>query len=526
LLKQSGQIGNPAVLAAESVDRALWAAIVIAPLALVSALFVSTWFLVLAAIPLLFLALPELRLRDRVAQRREGVEEELPFFSVVVGVLASAGIPIYAILKDISTTDTFVAMKRESQLVNRDVTVFGMNPNDSLERLASNHPSRRFGDFMLGYTSKARSGGDVAMYLSGESASLLRGLEEDWGRYVTRVGVIGSMMITAFGVIPLMLMVVGVFSPGFSIVGLLFFTGVGVPFVTVGLLYLAGRMQPMGGERVQGRAARSALVAIPGLLVGFFFGEIWVSVAFALFIFFVAYGLSVREQIAETKALEEGVTRFLKDLLEYKRQEYDLARAMLAIHANGGYNPRFGKLLSRVASQLRAGVPLDEVKVECRGRLVKLVFLLLGQMSRTGGGTVDTVFQVSSFAGRVREMRRNAAAEMKPYLALSYLSSLLLAFGVTFVGGVISSFSGRLMPASASLHASGILVGSPPPQLSQVSDLLIVVSAASLGLIGAKITDFTVRNTLKASVNVALAVAAVVLMAVLGSHSIGRLLGG
>jgi len=525
LLKQSGQIGNPAVLAAESVGRARRAVILIAPAAVVSTLFVSIWFVILAALPLLFLILPELRLRDSVAQRREGVEKELPFFSVVVNVLAGAGIPLYSILRDIGSTDTFAAMRRESQLVNRDVTIFGMNPNDSLERLASNHPSRRFGDFLLGYTSKARSGGDVAMYLTGESASLLKGLEDDWGRYAARVGVIGSMMITAFGVVPLLLMVVGVFSPGFSIVGLLFFTGVGVPFVTVGLLYLAGRMQPMGEESVHGRAVRSALISVPGLLVGVPLGEIWVSAGSALFIFFVAYGLSVREQIAETRALEEGLTRFLKDLLEYKRQEYDLTRAMLAIQANGRYNPRFGKLLSRVAAQVKAGVPLDEVKVECRGRLVRLAFLLLGQMSRSGGGTVDTVFQISSFADRMTDMKRNAAAEMKPYLVLSYMSPILLAFGVTFVGGVLSSFSGPLRPVSASLHAGGIQIGSPPPQLTQVSDLLIVVSAASLGLIGAKITDFTVRNTLKASVNVALAVAAVSLMATLGSHSLTQLLG-
>jgi len=67
-------------------------------------------------------------------------------------------------------------------------------------------------------------------------------------------------------------------------------------------------------------------------------------------------------------------------------------------------------------------------------------------------------------------------------------------------------------------------VGAVPPGLSEVSDVLIVVSAASLGLIGAKITDFTVRNTLRASVNVALAVAAVALMAAFGSPSLSGLL--
>lgn len=523
LLKQSGQTGNPLLLAAGSVAGAVRAAMIVVPLALAGAVLLSPFFLLAAAVPMAFIAGPELRLRDAVAQRREGVERELPFFSTLVSVLGGAGVPLYSIFADLAGSEVFPSMRKEALLVKRDVGIFGMNPTDSFERVASNHPSRRFGDFLLGYTSKVRSGGDVPFYLSGESGSLLRELEGGWGRYVARVGIIGSMMITVFGVVPMLLMIVGVFSPGFSIVGLVFFTGVGVPLFTIGLLYMAGRMQPMRDEGLQGKAARGVALALPGAALGVFAGVPWVAVASALLAFFVVYGLSIRDQLAETRAVDEGMARFLKDLLEYKRQDYDLTRAVVAIEASGKYNRRFSGVLSRVAVQLRAGVPLDEVKVECRSRLGKLVFLLLGQMSRSGGGSVDTVYQVSSFADRLSEMRRNAAAELKPYLALSYFSPLLLAFGVTFVGGVLSSFSSKVAPGLSTLHLSGMQVGAVPPGLSQVSDLLIVVSAASLGLIGAKITDFTVKNTLRASVNVVLAVAAVAAMGALGSHSLPQL---
>jgi flagellar protein FlaJ len=525
LMRQSGQIGNPVVAATESVSAAVNATAVALPVAAAAGVLLSPWFLLAGLAPLWFILAPEVKLRDRVARRREGVESELPFFSVLVTVMGGAGVPLYSILKDLASGDTFPSMKREALLVRRDVGIFGMNPNDSLERLASSHPSKRFADFLLGYTSKVRSGGDVPSYLSGESGTLLRDLEDEWTRYVARVGIIGSMMITVFGVVPLLLMVVGVFSPGFSIVGLVFFTGVGVPVFTILLLYMAGRMQPMREEEVQGKVARSVLLAVPGAAVGAFAGQEWVGVAAALFIFFVAFGVSVREQLAETRAVDEGLTRFLKDLLEYKRQEYDLAKAVVAIEASCRYNRHFALILSRVAAQLKAGVPLDEVRLECRSRLGKLVFLLLAQMGLSGGGTVDTVYQVSNFADRLREMKQNAAAEMKPYLILSYVSPLLLSFGVTFVGGVLSSFSSTIRPGFSSLHAGGLQVGAVPPGLTQVSDLLIVVSAASLGLIGAKITDLTVKNTLRASVNVALAVTAIALLTALGSRSTPLLFG-
>ena len=525
LLIRSGWISNPAVLATESVARTLVSAMVVTPLGVLLVLLVTPWAGLVAFAPLGFLLMPELKVRDRVAQRREGVERELPFFSVMVNVLAGAGIPLYSILRDLAESDLFPSIKQEALLVRRDVAIFGMNPNDSIERLALSHPSSRFAAFLLGYTSKARSGGDVALYLLGESGSLLRGLEEGWARYVSGVGIVGSMMITALGVVPLLLTVVGVFSPVFSEASLFLFTVVGVPLVAIALLFMAGRMQPVREEPFNGRAGRSILVSLPGALVAAFFGGIWASVGTALLVFFVTYGLSVREQVAETKAIEEGLARFLKDILEYKRLEYDLTRAVLAIQVSTRYNPQFNRILSRVASQLRAGVPLDKVRVECRSKLGSLVFMLLGQMSRSGGGTVDTVYQVSSFTERVTEMKKSAAAEIRPYVILSYVSPLSLSFGITFVEGVLSSFSRTARPVFAGLGASASPGGASLLPPGQVSDLLIVVTAAALGLIGAKITDFTVKNTLKASVNVALAIAAVAVTSTLGSHSLMQALG-
>ena len=518
LLKRSGEVGDPAALASASVKKTVGASLVATPAGTALAAAVSPWLILVVLAPVALYFAPELRLRDIAAQRKEGVERELPFFAVLVSVLGGAGVPLYSIFRDLAGSGLFERIGREALMVRRDVEILGMNANEAFERLAASHPSRSFAEFLLGYTSKARSGGDVPLYLVGESGSLLRDLEQGWERYVGRVGIVGSTMITVFGVVPLLLLVVGVFSPGLSVAGLVLFTGLGVPMFTVGLLSMTGRMQPMRGEAFRGKPWRAAALAAPGALVGLATREIWAGAAAALLVFFVAYGASVREQLSEARATDEGLSRFLKDLLEFRRQEYDLTRAVLSIEKGTRYNGRFDRTLSRVAAQLKAGVPLDEAKVGCRSRLGRLAFFLLGEMSRSGWGTVDTVYQVSSFADRLTGMRRNAAAEMKPSLVLSYLSPLLLAFGVTFVDGVLSSFS-----RGSAYHFGGVALGSVPPGLSQVSDLLIVVSAASLGLVGAKITDLTVRNTLRAFANVALAVSAIAAMAFAGSHSLAQL---
>ena len=523
LMSKSGKAGSPQKEAADSAAAAVLCAAVAVPAALLLAFGVSPLLGLLAGAPALALAWPELRLRDAAARRREDVERELPFFSVLAAVLGEAGMPLYDVFEGLARGEIFAAMKREAMLVRRDVAVFGMSPIEAFERLAADHPSRRFAELLDGYTSKVRSGGDLPTYLSGESASQLRELEEAWGRYAGRVGLVGSMMVTVFGVLPLLLMVVGFFSPGFSVLGLALFTGAGVPLFTVVLVRLVGGMQPVAEEPPEGRAALSLLACLPGLAAGLVLGQAWVGAALGLSLFFTAYGLSVRAQIRESREVEAGLTRFTKDLLELKRQEYDLARGVAALAASNRYNPSFDRLLGKVAAGVRAGVPLDEAEVPTRSRLARVAFFIVGQMSRSGGGTVDTVFQLSSYCTKIVETKRSARAEMKPYLALSYASPLLLAFGVTFVKGVLETFSRAVQPSFGALSISVFHIGSVPPALMQVSDLLIVVSAAALGLVGAKINDFTVRNTLPSSLNVAIAVGAMAAMAALGSGALPHL---
>ncbi len=496
------------------------AAAVCVPLSVALAVVVWVPFAALAAVPAVVMMYPELKLRDAASKRREDVERALPFFSVLVNVMGGAGLSLFTIFESLASTDLFAPLRKEALRLQRDVEVFGMDPNQALERLAATHPSAKLRAFLYGYTSKVRSGGDMVGFLTGESEAMIRGLEGGWARYTARSGVVGSLMVTVFGVLPLLLMIVGVFSPSAAVVGLLAFTAVAVPLFTIVLVLMAGRMQPSGDSPVGGKLLRSALLASAAAGAGLLTRLPWVAAALALFVFFVAYGLSVRSAMVALREAEAALPRFMEDVLEFKRQESGLGRAVVAISSGNRYNDSFDRLLRSVAAQLKAGRPLDEVKFSTDCSLAKVTFFLLGEMERTGGGTVDTVYQLAHHTRRVAEMKGEARAEMRPYLVLSYLSPLLLAFGVTFVRGVLSSYGGTFKEGVSSATVHVFQIGVFPPELSQVSDLLIVVSAAALGVIGAKMTDFTVRSTLKASANVAVATGALALLASAGGQAL------
>ncbi len=506
-------------LASQSFNMLLGSGVILVPSAIFLGTYIDHLLVLLVVVPLAFFLLPELRLRDRVAQRREGVERELPFFSILANVLGSAGVPLYTVFEGVCKTDVFSSIRKEALLIRRDVQVFGANPNEVFEKMAVRHPSKKFGDLLLGYTSKVRTGGDLQGYLAGESGSNLGELESAWERYAARVGIVGSLMITVFGVVPLLLLVVGFFTPSTSVVTLTVFTAVVVPLFTVLMVYLAGRMQPVGDVPIAAKGGLAAVVSVPAFGVTYAFEGLWLALAIGLFMFFTAFGLSARAQMIERREFDEALPNFMKDLMEYKRQEYDLNKSVMSIASNSTYAPAFDDFLRRLTIQVKTGTPIYEAKVEPKTRLGRLVFYVIGQMSYSGGGSLDTLFQLTKYTSRVMEMKKRAQAEIKPYLLLAHVTPLMLVFGVTFVSGLVGSsnlaFHGGQFGPTASL------VGSRA-SLIQSANLLVVVTAASLGLVGAKISDFTVKNTLRASTNLVIATTAA---AVAPLIMIGSLLG-
>jgi flagellar protein FlaJ len=319
------------------------------------------------------------------------------------------------------------------------------------------------------------------------------------------------MMVTLFGIVPLLILIVGYFSPSFSVVSLLAFAGLAVPTSTVLLVFLAGRLQPVGEEPLAGNGKRAFLLSVPGLGVGFLGGQAWLGMASGVILFFVLYGYSVREQRRTMAEIDQALPAFMKDMLEFKRQEYDLTKSILKIAAYNRYTPSFDRLITRVAAELKAGTPLDEMAADARTRLGRIIFFILGQMARSGGGTVETFYQLTAYTTKVDEMKRRTRNEMRPYLLLSYVTPVLLAFGVTFISGVLTSFGSSVNEKLVAAHLT-LPSGIFHPELFQISSALIVVAAAAMGLVGAKMTDFTVRNTLRASTNVLIAVAATALL--------------
>lgn len=116
-------------------------------------------------IPLMVLMVRLLYPYILITMRRVDVENELPFFMAYIATMVRGGYSLEKVIERISQLKVFKAIRREAQRVMTRIKIFGEDPVTALEKVASNHPSSKFRDIMLGYTTTLRSGGDVLHYL-------------------------------------------------------------------------------------------------------------------------------------------------------------------------------------------------------------------------------------------------------------------------------------------------------------------------------------------------------------------------
>jgi len=97
--------------------------------------------------------------------RKNEVESELPFFMAYLATMVRGGYSVERVVERVAELRVFKAIRAEARRVVTLIRMFGEDPVTALEKVASHHPSSRFRDVILGYTTTLRSGGDVLHYL-------------------------------------------------------------------------------------------------------------------------------------------------------------------------------------------------------------------------------------------------------------------------------------------------------------------------------------------------------------------------
>jgi len=142
-------------------------------------------------------------------------------------------------------------------------------------------------------------------------------------------------------------------------------------------------------------------------------------------------------KIAKTNfAAEEAMPSFLRDVTEARKIGLSPEKSMIHASKRTGYG-RFSELLRLVRSQIEWGVSLKKIFGNIRKKIqswpVLVHFFILVETIEIGGGSADALEILSEYSEKNRDIEANKRSLLMPYVILSFVWSVLIAFTTTIV---------------------------------------------------------------------------------------------
>jgi len=142
--------------------------------------------------------------------RKRLLDEELPYVASHMAVLSRSGLPPERILRSLTGVEAVgirsVAAEEAANIV-RDVHLMGLDVISATAQRMRTSPSRKFVDFLDGFVSVARSGGDLTNYFLASAKGFMDSARIAARQLIETLGGIAEAYVSLMVVFPLLIIV-------------------------------------------------------------------------------------------------------------------------------------------------------------------------------------------------------------------------------------------------------------------------------------------------------------------------------
>lgn len=139
--------------------------------------------------------------------RKRNLEEELPFTTGYLSILAGAGVPPAQMFRSLAKMDASMVTSQDAKQIVRDVEFFGVDVMSAMESASKRTPSEKFRELLEGFIATMHSGGNLAKYLSERSVQFMRLQKIALQRLGDTLGVLAEFYVVMLVAGPLILVV-------------------------------------------------------------------------------------------------------------------------------------------------------------------------------------------------------------------------------------------------------------------------------------------------------------------------------
>lgn len=396
--------------------------------------------------------------------RSEALENELPMLIGFLGVLSGGGVSPISTLRRISNMGkVFPASAKEAKRILVDIDVFGTDPITAFETAAKYMPNKSFAEFLYGYTTVLKVGGDVKNYVNNKLKETLDQGTSKVRRITDSVGTLAEAYLTVTAVMGITLFSLfqleGVIAHNNSGLQTLFiFSYLVVPALSGLFIFIIDGTQPKQ-PYFNKRPYYVLLACMPIGLAIFVIPiplqlSLHVSVALAAIV--VVPSVVALRQARERTGLEKALPDFIRDVAEGRKIGLSPEGSIEQL-ASKNYG-RLSRSIRTMGSQISWGLPIVKVIKTFAESVDSWITMAIGtlmvEVVDVGGGTVNSFSQMADFTRKVNEIEADKRSALRSYVFVVYMAAILLVMTTFMMVYFLSTpikFAGETTATSANL---------------------------------------------------------------------------
>jgi archaeal flagellar protein FlaJ len=468
-----------------------------------SGYFLESLFLPLSlALPFVIaINIPKINANSRSA----ALDNELPYIVGYITILASGGVsPFTAIKRLASAANLFPAGAKEARRILLDIDLFGKDPISALEKAAHINPNRKFADFLGGYISVLKVGGNVQSYLEAQLREIFAYREIKSKSVSDTIGTLAESYIIATVVTGVSLFIIyltenliGKSAQSISPTFIILFSVVLVPAVSIAFIAVIDGAQLK--EPFMDRAPYYAFFGFAPVGALFFFLPLglpeYLQLGIALMIISTPGMIISIIHERRKRAVEARLANFLRDISEVRKTGLAPERTIqqLSTRNYGGLTPH----VKMISNQLGWGIPirrvLDNFRNSVHSWVTQAMAFLLLEVVEIGGGSPEMFETLAEFTEKNRILDKERRSQVRPYIIVPYIGAVLIV--------ITTALMVNLLAGSGLSIATG---GNNAPFVSPVTNaatgILLTASifqAWVMGLVAGKMGELNVSDGLK-----------------------------
>jgi flagellar protein FlaJ len=457
--------------------------------------------------------------------RKMMVENELPFFMSYIATMARGGVSVDNIIERVAELKIFKYLKEEANRMKMRMKYFGDDPLTAVERVVKGHPSTKFRDILLGYTTTLRTGGDIVHYLEIRTQELfvsrmneLRMIIERLGGFLEVyivLGVIASITIFVF------FAVTGALSTGaqaeatgealripkMDLTTPILYNFIALPLMGIMVLFMIHVSQPKTPITQKG-PYMVFLLMLPFAIIVFILtlyslggGDLLrgiigiketkaalVATTLAALVASVPSWITYSKEMRGSKGLIKSTADFLRDLSEVRKTGLSPEKCIISL-AHRDYR-NLSPIVKRVATALALGMSLElALKKALKGIrewFVLAVFRFLTDSISVGGGSPEIIDSLARFTQNLAEVEEEMRRRLRSYIALPYFGVVMIASSPIIILWLLTSGAQEVDP---NVLAPLILVLSSGA----------IINSYVMGLVAGKVSQMSIAAGFKHS---------------------------